>query len=261
MQDEKDENEDAGDRNEQGQDERLAVPRNVSPVGPASLAPNKLQSATTRNDKASPDPHRIHGMTLEDDVESMLSDQLANSSEQSSYFRVRLHSSNVGQIGGGLAAGDSTFRCNESAQDDDRGLISESEDGWVAEKDPRKPENRDDDFEGISEHSSDDRTDSSGVLEDPQGVVMLKKKKKKDKGEGAKKKKKKKAVADDALPDRKDEKLVDKYKKLEDLGGTTKKKKAGDDAKNNTASKKPEPVKQAKMEKKEIKVNISVADK
>ena len=54
-------------------------------------------------------------------------------------FKVRLQS-NVGggnQLGTGLAAGDSTYRCNESAQDDDRGLISESEDGWFADKDPK----------------------------------------------------------------------------------------------------------------------------
>lgn len=100
------------------------------------------------------------------------------------------------------------------------------------------------------------------MLEDPQGVVVGKKKKKKDKGEGGKKKKKKKAVADDALPDKRNdkdgEKLVDKYKKLEkyseDLGGTLKKKKKEDDKGNIKV--KQEPVKQAKMEKKEIKVNI-----
>lgn len=134
-----------------------------------------------------------YGMTLEDDVESMLSDQFNTSNE--SMFKVRLHSSNVAgnQLGTGLAAGDSTYRCNESAQDDDRGLISESEDGWFADKDPKagNPE-RQDDFEDISEHSSDERTDSSGGLEDPQGVIVVKKKKNKgEKGEKKKKKKKK----------------------------------------------------------------------
>ena len=51
-------------------------------------------------------------------------------------FKVRLHSSNfAGGLGRGLDAGDSTFRCNESAQEDERGMISESEDGWYADKD------------------------------------------------------------------------------------------------------------------------------
>ena len=72
-------------------------------------------------------------MTLEDDVESMLSEQFNASNE--SMFRVR----GVGQshaLGGPLErGGDSTFRCNDSMYDEDRGLISESEDGWYAEKD------------------------------------------------------------------------------------------------------------------------------
>lgn len=175
-------------------------------------------------------------MTLEDDVESMLSDQFNTSNE--SMFKVRLHSSNVGgaQLGGGLAAGDSTYRCNESAQDDDRGLISESEDGWFPDKDPKaaNPE-RQDDFEDISEHSSDERTDSSGGLEDPQGVIVVKKKKNKgEKGEKKKKKKKKlqneeaganaekdgggksqatNAKGEDAEPAKK---LIHQYKKLQE---------------------------------------------
>jgi hypothetical protein len=35
-------------------------------------------------------------------------------------------------IAGGIAGngGDSTFRCNDSGNDEDKGLISESEDGW-----------------------------------------------------------------------------------------------------------------------------------
>jgi len=71
------------------------------------------------------------GITLEDDVESMLSEQFNASNE--SMFRVRgIANTN---IGGGLNAGDSTFRCNDSMYDEDRGLISESEDGWYGEKD------------------------------------------------------------------------------------------------------------------------------
>ena len=56
-------------------------------------------------------------------------------------FKVRGVSTSGGGInggyflGGGLNAGDSTYRCNESAQEDDRGLISESEDGWFPDKD------------------------------------------------------------------------------------------------------------------------------
>lgn len=73
--------EDPADKSSQGQDDKL---RNTSPIVVANLTAGKLQSATTRNplnDKASPDVYRLHGMTLEDDVESMLSDQFANSSE------------------------------------------------------------------------------------------------------------------------------------------------------------------------------------
>jgi hypothetical protein len=75
-------------------------------------------------------------MTLEDDVESMLSEQFNTSNE--SMFRVRGVVATTGLLqttnnaGGG---GDSTFRCNDSMYDEDRGLISESEDGWVPEKD------------------------------------------------------------------------------------------------------------------------------
>jgi len=82
-------------------------------------------------------------MTLEDDVESMLSEQFNASNE--SMFRVR----GVGQthgVGGPLErGGDSTFRCNDSMYDEDRGLISESEDGWYPEKDMVKPNNVNDD--------------------------------------------------------------------------------------------------------------------
>lgn len=162
--------------------------------------------------------NHMNGMTLEDDVESMLSDQFNTSNE--SMFKVRLHSSNFGgQLGGGLAAGDSTFRCNESAQDEERGLISESEDGWYADKDPKAVEKKEDDFEDISEHSSDERTDSSGMLEDPQGVVVVKKKKKKNADGGEKKKKKKKKPAADDQDIKKtedDKKLIHQYKKLQE---------------------------------------------
>ena len=97
-------------------------------------------------------------MTLEDDVESMLSEQFNTSNE--SMFRVRGVSGGgplIGQAAGG--GGDSTFRCNDSMYDEDRGLISESEDGWYPDKDGRDNpiDNKIDD---ISEHSSDDVTDS-----------------------------------------------------------------------------------------------------
>ena len=130
-------------------------------------------------------------MTLEDDVESMLSEQFNASNE--SMFRVRgIANTN---LGGGLNAGDSTFRCNDSMYDEDRGLISESEDGWYPEKDMGK--NRDDDnqIDDISEHSSDEYTD-----DDPEDNVdpNLPKKVKKPKGEkGEKKKKKKKKNLED----------------------------------------------------------------
>lgn len=90
-------------------------------------------------------------MTLEDDVESMLSDQFNTSNE--SAFKVRGINAHLGQ------GGDSTYRCNDSMCDEDRGLISESEDGWYADKDKGEGgiEKQIDD---ISEHSSDDVTDS-----------------------------------------------------------------------------------------------------
>ena len=133
------------------------------------------------------------GMTLEDDVESMLSDQFNTSNE--SMFKVRgVTASGQTQLGGGLAGGggDSTFRCNDSIQDEDRGLISESEDGWYPERD--NPKNQDqgqhDNFDDISEHSSDEMTDS--VNPEIIGDAIVKKiKKKGEKGERKKKKKKK----------------------------------------------------------------------
>lgn len=65
-------------------------------------------------------------------------------------------------LGGGFNAGDSTYRCNESVQEDDRGLISESEDGWYPEKDNifRHEQQAHENFNDISEHSSDEQTDS-----------------------------------------------------------------------------------------------------
>ena len=157
-------------------------------------------AANTRNIhvKIQPESGQKHGMTIgeSDDVESMLSDHIAGTSD-GSQFKNRLQS-NIGQnFGGGLAAGDSTFRCNES-HEEDRGLVSESEDGWHPDK--KKQDDQDDnEFSDISEHSSDERSDSSGVLEDPQGVIAVKKKKPKgEKGE-KRKKKKKKAATDDVL--------------------------------------------------------------
>ena len=86
--------------------------------------------------------HAVHfkeaGMTLEDDVESMLSEQFNASNE--SMFRVR----GIGGLNGPLErGGDSTFRCNDSMYDEDRGLISESEDGWYPEKDFDKDKQND----------------------------------------------------------------------------------------------------------------------
>jgi hypothetical protein len=63
-------------------------------------------------------------------------------------------------LGGPLErGGDSTFRCNDSMYDEDRGLISESEDGWYPEKDFDKDKNNDNQIDDISEHSSDEYTD------------------------------------------------------------------------------------------------------
>ena len=133
------------------------------------------------------------GMTLEDDVESMLSDQFNTSNE--SMFKARgVTASGQTQLGGGLAGGggDSTFRCNDSIQDEDRGLISESEDGWYPERDNQKNQDQGqrDDFDDISEHSSDEMTDSDNpeIIGD---VIVKKIKKKGEKGERKKKKKKK----------------------------------------------------------------------
>ena len=125
------------------------------------------------------------GMTLEDDVESMLSDQFNTSNE--SMFRVRGVGGNVGFLGGAGGGGDSTFRCNDSMYEEDRGLISESEDGWYPDKD-RDGRDNENKFDDISEHTSDECTDS-----DPEEVVegQAPKKVKKTKGEKGEKKKKK----------------------------------------------------------------------
>ena len=143
---------------------------------------------------------REGGMTLEDDVESMLSEQFNTSNE--SMFRVRgvAGSSAVpsgtgglqlGGVGGGDRGGDSTFRCNDSMYDEDRGLISESEDGWNAEKDGQG-DWKDNNIDDISEHSSDEMTDSEPEEIQEGGIIVKKvKKTKAEKGEKRKKKKKK----------------------------------------------------------------------
>ena len=131
-------------------------------------------------------PTNKEGMTLEDDMESMLSEQFNTSNE--SMFRVR----GVGNLGAG-GAGDSTYRCNDSMYDEDRGLISESEDGWQ-QHDLNIDNNHIDD---ISEHSSDDVTDSEPE-EAQEGQEPVPKKPKKAKGEkGEKKKKKKKKLEEE----------------------------------------------------------------
>ena len=118
---------------EQVSEDHELVQEEEPPVGPAPPAPKE-------------------GITLEDDVESMLSEQFNTSNE--SMFKVR----GVGNLGGG-GAGDSTYRCNDSMYDEDRGLISESEDGWNPDKD-REGFNIDNKIDDISEHSSDECTDS-----------------------------------------------------------------------------------------------------
>ena len=128
-------------------------------------------------------------MTLEDDVESMLSEQFNTSNE--SMFRFR---GVLGNPGGG-GGGDSTYRCNDSMYDEDRGLISESEDGFY---DGNRGElnNIDNKIDDISEHSSDECTDSDP--EEIAGPDQVPKKVKKTKGEkGEKKKKKKKKLEEE----------------------------------------------------------------
>lgn len=131
-----------------------------------------------------PAPNK-EGITLEDDVESMLSH-----TSNESMFRVR----GVGNLGAG-GAGDSTYRCNDSMYDEDRGLISESEDGF-----PQHDLNMDNKIDDISEHSSDEYVTDSEA-EDPKDGHEPKPKKKKPKGEkgekGEKKKKKKKKIEEE----------------------------------------------------------------
>lgn len=69
------------------------------------------------------------GMTLDDDVESIVSEQFNQSNE--SMFRIK------GGLVAPQGAGDSTYRAEDSVlgMEDDRGIVSESEDGWYAEKD------------------------------------------------------------------------------------------------------------------------------
>lgn len=214
-------------------------------------------------------------MTLEDDVESMLSEQFNASNE--SMFRVR---AGLGALGGG---GDSTYRaCEDSVfgLDEDRAHISESEDGgWYAsEKDaPHNPiqGEKEDEFSDISEHSSDDVSDSDPEEGNPDGGGE-KKKTKKNKGEkGEKKKRKKKKLEGDPHPpnpaqpsqqpaSKQDFRspLVQTYKKLAEEtkeggggGGGKKEKKnegnkaAGKQGDNSKSNKK-------KQETQQIKVNI-----
>lgn len=74
--------------------------------------------------------------------------------------------------------------------DEDRGLISESEDGWNAEKDGA--DWKDNNIDDISEHSSDEMTDSEPEEVQEGGIIVKKVKKAKgEKGEKRKKKKKK----------------------------------------------------------------------
>lgn len=114
----------------------------------------------------------------------MLSEQFNTSNE--SVFKVR------GMNAGHLGAGDSTFRGYESAQDDAKDFVSESEDGWYERnRGDGEIENKMDD---ISEHSSDYVTDSDP--EDQNGETAPAKVKKVN-GE-KKKKKKKKKVEDEA---------------------------------------------------------------
>ena len=99
-------------------------------------------------------------------------------------FKVR----GVGNLGAG-GAGDSTYRCNDSMYDEDRGLISESEDGYPHQHDL----NIDNKIDDISEHSSDEYVTDSEAEEpkEGQGPPPKKKKPKGEKGEKKKKKKKK----------------------------------------------------------------------
>ena len=101
-----------------------------------------------------------------------------------------IQNSNNFALGGG-GAGDSTYRGNDSMNEDDKGLISESEDGWYAERDKGDDKEKDnDEFSDISEHSSDEVTDSDPENQEGPGGTIIKKTKK-VKGEKKKRKKKK----------------------------------------------------------------------
>lgn len=163
------------------------------------------------------------GMTLEDDVESMLSENHLNQSN-SSMFRVR-HAHQAGlRIGEELGQGDSTYRAHEDSilgMENDKDIISESDEGgwYQSEKDGgayQKHGENEDDLSDISENSQDD-DDSEG--DDPNGSPN----KKKLKGEKKKKRKKKKEEAE-ALEKQAAEKtkaentkgkpIIDAYKEL-----------------------------------------------
>ena len=177
------------------------IKRDMSPGNPHNFDSTRLagQGGASPDAKLQSSMHQSglglknenFGMTLEDDVESMLSDQFNTSNE--SMFKVRgVAASGQAPFGGGLAGGggDSTFRCNDSIQDEDRGLISESEDGWYADRDNQRKEDQEkQDFGDISEHSSDEMTDSEPEIIGDQ--VIKKIKKKGEKGEKRKKKRKK----------------------------------------------------------------------
>ena len=96
--------------------------------------------------------------------------------------------------------GDSTFRCNDSMYDEDRGLISESEDGWYAEKDQKEQPNENQ-IDDISEHSSDEYTDEEDPIVNADGSILPKKVKKVkgDNVDGKKKKKKKKKANEEEV--------------------------------------------------------------
>ena len=134
-------------------------------------------------------------MTLEDDVESILSENNLNQSN-SSMFKVRTGILSQGIDLGGGGQGDSTFRVNEDSvlggiDNDKADIISESEDGgwYQSDKDGGfqfGQKEADDELSDISENSQDD--DDYDVEIDEKGIPQ----KKKAKGDRKKKKRKKK---------------------------------------------------------------------
>lgn len=170
---------------------------------------------------------REGGMTLEDDVESMLSENHLNQSN-SSMFRVR-HGFQGGQE---LQNGESTFRQHEESihgdQGNDRNYISESEDGgwYQSEKDGVNHFDRreaDDELSDISENSQDDyETDPDGA--DAECDQFGSPHKKKLKGEKRKKRKKKREELEgQTVPkeqptkaEAKKDSIITAYKKLEE---------------------------------------------